>query len=1044
MSILPLLIAFASPGGQLAPPKVHDMVGVRSLALSPNGDQIAFSYRGDIWVGSSKGGKATAVTNNVEMDDNPIWSPDGKWIAYATDRHGNWDIYAVPVDGGESVRLTWNSGTEIPSSWTPDGKELVYRASYDKGFTGIYRLDVKTLRMREVFVSQFPIDMPTVSADGQSIYYLYKSSFPYFRPRYEGSGAAQIWKMGMDGSERKKVVATGQQHLWPKAGEGDTVYAVTVSETTPSSRKLGEKPGVFVDNVNRTPNVYSVKNGRSSRVTNFIGGSGTRYLTTSANGKFAYEVDGQVFIGDEKSQLPVNFNGVMDSKVGTSERLILTNAAENATLSPDGKSVVFQVRRELWSVPVTKGKGPNGADATQLTDYAGSDEEPIYSTDGKFVFFTSDREDAKALYKMEIESKKVTLVHQTGTEIGSLTVTPDKKSVAFWVSGLQGGLFMTPMAGGAVTKVIDKPWRSHYAFSPDMKYVAYERPLVGSGFKYWEEGTNIWVREVSSGKEENVTRLNLPETGAAWSADGKYLYFISARDGGGLYAIPTQKEEASRNELELKFTKPTGEVKVDFDFSDVASRIRRLVPGPVNGGILSDPENGDVFFNRGGDIWKAGYDGDGARPIMSGGGISGSFDLANDKTRLFFIKSGQPGLVDIRKPNYPVSMVEFRADWHHDLVAERKAAFHEFWRAYNDSFYDDYMHRRDWRKIRDRYEPLLDSIANRREMSIVLNQMVGELESSHSEVSVAGGGERSETTAHLGFTIDYSYGGPGIKIKDVPKGTPGSFEKTKINAGEYVMAINGQDVTTDQNLWKLLNEQTGRDVTLLVNTRSTKADAREVKYRAMSSGAFRGVLYDNLIQWRREYVEAKSGGKLTYVHIAGMGGGNLETFNREMWEYVNGKQGVIIDVRENGGGNIADILVDALERKTHMRYQPRSGEAQDGPGQAWGNKPAVVMHAETSFSNAEMFPAAMKTLGLAELVGMPTPGYVIYTYGGVLVDGTPIRLPSTGVYRVDGTPTENMGQKPDYMVDIDPDQYFNGKDPQLDKAIEVLLKKTGK
>lgn len=1044
MSIIPLLIAFAAPAGQLAPPAVYGMIGVRSLALSPDGKQIAFSYRGDIWVASSQGGKAVAITNHVEMDDNPVWSPDGKWIAFGTDRHGNWDIYAVPVEGGESVRLTWNSGTEIPSSWTPDGKELVYRASYDKGFTGIYRLDVKTLRMREVFVSQFPIDSPVVSADGNTLMFLYKSSFPYFRPRYEGSGAGQIWQMEMDGTQRKKVSSTGQQHLWPKTGSGNSLYTVTVTETTPSSRKINEKPSVFVDNVNRTPNVYSVKNGKLSRVTQFIGGAGTRYLTTSTNGQMAFEVDGQVFVGDEKGQSPVNFHGVIDSKVGTAERLILTTGAEGASLSPDGKTVVFQVRRELWSVPVTRGKGPNGADATQLTNFAGSDEEPVYSPDGKFVFFTSDRDDAKALYKMDLATKAVSLVHQSGTDIEAVSLAPDKKHLVFWVSGLQGGLFTVPVAGGDVKRVIDKPWKMGYSFSPDMRYVAYEKPLTGSGFKYWEEGTNIWVKEIATGKEENVTRLNLPERGAAWSADGKYLYFISSRDGGGLYAIPTQKEDAAANELELKFTKPTDTVKVDFDFNDVASRIRRLVAGPVNGGILSDPENGDVFFNRGGDIWKVGYDGEGARPITGGGGIFGGFDLSGDKTRLFYIKGGQPGLVDIRKPNYPASTVEFRADWHHDLVAERKAAFHEFWRAYNLNFYDDYMHRRDWRKIRDRYEPLLDSVAHRREMSVLLNQMVGELESSHSEVSVAGGGERSENTAHLGFTIDYSYTGSGVKIKDVPKGTPGSFAKTKLNSGEYVVSINGTDVNTDQNLWKVLNEQTGRDLTLLVNSTPTKTGAREVKYRAMSSGAFRGVLYDNLIQWRREYVEAKSGGKLTYVHIAGMGGGNLETFNREMWEYVTGKEGVIIDVRENGGGNIADILVDALERQTHMRYQPRSGDAQDGPGQAWGGKPAVVMHAETSFSNAEMFPAAMKSLGLAELVGMPTPGYVIYTYGGVLVDGTPIRLPSTGVYRVDGTPTENMGQKPDYMVDIDPDQYFNGQDPQLDKAIEVALKKVKK
>ena len=363
------------------------------------------------------------------------------------------------------------------------------------------------------------------------------------------------------------------------------------------------------------------------------------------------------------------------------------------------------------------------------------------------------------------------------------------------------------------------------------------------------------------------------------------------------------------------------------------------------------------------------------------------------------------------------------------------------WRTYNLSFYDEYFHRRDWAGIRDRYEPLLDSVSHRREMAILLNMMIGELESSHSEVGPAPGGVSGQSTAHPGFTIDYSHKGPGIKIADVPKGSPGWFEKTKLNPGEYVMRVNGVDVKPDQAFWNLLNGENGRDLTLEVSGSPTTVGARDVTYRSMSGGAFRGLLQSNRVEWRRQYVEEKSGGKVTYVHIAGMGGGNLNTFNREMWEYVSGKEGVIIDVRENGGGNIADVLIDALERQMHMRYLPRDGDEEEGPGRAWGGKPTVVMHAETSFSNAEMFPAAMKALGLAELVGMPTTGYVIYTYGGRLVDGTSIRLPAVGVYRVNGTPLENLGEAPDHRVDITPEQYFNNNDPQLDKAIEVILRK---
>jgi C-terminal processing protease CtpA/Prc len=369
---------------------------------------------------------------------------------------------------------------------------------------------------------------------------------------------------------------------------------------------------------------------------------------------------------------------------------------------------------------------------------------------------------------------------------------------------------------------------------------------------------------------------------------------------------------------------------------------------------------------------------------------------------------------------------------------ERRAAFAQFWRGFNSGFYDPNMHGRDWMAIRKRYEPLLSSVGHPSEFAIVLNMMTGELESSHSEVSGQG------TPGGPNVAIDWSYNGPGLKVQEVPYDAPGSFDKTKISAGEIVLQINGVDVGPNMALYRdVLSGQNGRDMTFLVSPDGTRTAAREVKYRAMSSGAFRSVYYDNLIRARRQYVEEKSGGKLTYVHISGMGGGNLAAFNREFWEFVLGKEGVVIDVRDNGGGNIADSLVDMIERKPHAYYQSRDGVAATAPGRDVTLE-IIVMHNETSYSNAEMFPAAMKSRGLATLVGVPTPGYVIWTSGFRLVDGTSARMPNSASYRLDGTPMENMGQAPDVLVDLTREEFLAGKDPQLDKAIEVLMEKLGR
>jgi len=1047
MTFLPIILAAGLPALQITPSAPHRFVGARSLAISPDGENVAFTYRGDIWLADSDGGKAVPLTDNVEMDDNAVWSPDGKWIAFATDRNGNWDIYAVPLEGGQTVQLTFGSFSEIPVSWS--GNLITMSASIDKGAGGIYTLDVNNLRMNELWITNFRLDAPNMSADGKNVVFGHKLMMSIHRPRYEGSGASQLWTIGADGKNRKLLRATRFQHLWPQFGpDGKTIYTVTVTEKTPSSRNIDEKPVVFTDNLNRTPNIYRVDaNGKASRVSTVIGGDGTRFLTVaSKSGHMMYEHDGEIFkidpiVGNAGASVKsVTFTGIVDDKGRNVTRNVITTGANEATISPDGKSVVFGVNRELFSVPATKGKGPNGADAKQLTSFAGSDTQANYSPDGKSVFFTSDRDGALSLYKLNVEDGTIAIAHKTTTDIQSINVTPDKKSLAYWVNGRQGGLFTYNIATGATTRVIDKPVLLGYSFSPDMRYIAYVKSLINSGFKYWENKSNVWVREIATGKEVNVSKLNSNDNSPGWSADGKYLYFHSDRGPTGIFMCPAQAEDTPSNIIELKYTKPEGEVKVDFDFNRPEDRIRLFNGGAQPGQLYSDKEKGDLYFVKNNNITRVGYDGEKETPVSRTG--ANSFEVLGDTNSIFYLTGGVPTVQNIRQPNMPTAPVEYRAVWIRNTVEERKAAFHEFWRTYNQNFYDEYFHRRDWAKIRDRYAPLLDSVAHRREMATVLNFMVGELESSHSEVGAAAGGQSSDATAHPGFSIDYSYTGPGIRVKDVPARAPGSFAKTKINAGDYVMKVNGQAVRADQNFFKLMTAEAGRDVTFTVNSRPSTDGAREVTYRAISPGAYGQILYNNRIDWRREYVEKLSGGKATYVHIAGMGGGNLNTFNAEMWEYVQGKEAVIIDVRENGGGNIADILIDALERRMHLRYQPRDQDEMPGPGQLWG-KPTVVMHAETSFSNAEMFPAAMKTLGLATLVGMQTPGYVIYTYGGVLVDGTVIRLPQTGSYRVDGTPLENIGEKPDIEVDIDPDQYFRNEDPQLKRAVEELMKQLG-
>lgn len=1007
------------------------IVGARWLALSPDGSKIAFSYQGDIWVAPSAGGKAIPLTDNVEMDDRPVWSPDGTKIAFASDRYGNNDVFVVDSDGGRPKRITYFTGPDIPASWTPDGKSVVLMRRFDDAYRGIYSVNVESGAIQEYFLDQMPITDPQAMADGSILYGRF--GFPWQRARYQGSAAEQLWIFDKKTNSRREVRSNGYQHLWPQTSASG-IYAVTMTEPVASSSPLGKNIGKVTFTVGGTPNVYKIEsNGSAKRLTNFAG-DGTRFLTAARDGNtLAFERNGDVYVmkpGGEPHKIDLSAN--IDDKITTEEHLVLTEGAEAGTLSPDGGTVVFSAMNELWSVPTKKGEGPNKDDATQLTNWAGVDNMPLFTPDGKAVFFISDRDGSERLYRMDLTTKEISVVSTEDANVDNLQISPDKKFLVYQQYGAKGGIYKAPVAGGAPTLMLSRPGRSdlEYSLSPDGRYVALVENLPGSGLYYWDAGNNVFVVDTNDGKKYNVTQTNQSHSSPSWTPDGKYLYF---RRGPNLFALPLKPEELRSNEITMKFEKPKDAVKVEIDFDDIETRARQIATG-IGSGIRFDKEDGTFYYTTGDGIFKADYNGENPRRVTGPGG----FELSDDGKTLFSIQGGKIFTANLKAPGFPTTNIAFRGEYTRDLTKTREAAFHQFWRGFNNGFYDPNFHGRDWVELGKKYERLLPSVGHRNEMATLLFMLVGELESSHSEVSPGPGGNKSQTSGHLGFSWDFSYTGAGIKIKDVPKRSPGSYAKTKLSPGEVVTKINGKDVSMNEALFRdILNDQVGRELTLTVL--GTDGKTREVKYRAISQGEYSGLVTQARLESNRKYVESKSNNEVTYVHIAGMDGASLQRFQQQIWQYSPGKKGVIIDVRGNGGGNTADQIIDILERRQNMNYVPRDEAPFKGPGTVL-DVPIVVMMDESSFSNAEMFPEAMRARKLAKLVGKRTSGYVIYTGGFRLVDGTNARMPGTGVWRVDGSSMEDNGVKPDYEVGISPEQFLSGQDPQLDKAIQVLTK----
>jgi tricorn protease len=1044
-SLLAALLVAGPVAAQLVPEAQTPIQGARQPALSPDGRTLVFVYRGDLWVAPSAGGRATPLTSHVDADAHPMFSPDGRWVAFASRRNGNLDIFAVPAEGGAARQLTWHGGSDIPLGWTPDGRQIFFSGKRDAGHQQLFALDTTNLRTELLAEDYAPMGSASASPDGRQVAYG-RYGFHWTRPRYQGSAAQQIWLLERATGRRRALTTNEFQHLWTRfLPDGKHLVTVTVAEGTPSSSPLRETVEPFLDSAARTPNLWRLPadgKGAPKALTTFIGGAVRSPSVAARSGDIAFEYGPDLWLlrGNRKPE-PIRLLVASDEKQTTRRRERLTTGVTEAELSPDGKTFAFGLRGEIWTIPTQKPRGVAGRGsefARRLTDWEGDDSDFFWSPDNSRLYFTSDREFTTRLYEMELSTLKTRLLWNRDENITRINVSPDGRQLAFWVAGPEGGLYVLPVDGsGEPRRVIHLPgshWRGgggDYAWSPDLKWIAYSARSESRAY-------NIFViRADGTGQPINVTRLYASHSNPAWSPDGRYLYFQSDREGSGLYVLPLQPEAVRASDTDLKFERPGTNLVVQIDFTDISRRIRRLSSQTPQGDLTVTPDGTLVFLSEG-DVWTVSYDGKETKRATTGGGKQ-ALRVSRDGKRISFLQGGD---MFVGALGAPAEKIAFVAEWERDVRAERKAAFTQFWNAYHRAFYDPNFHGRDWAAIRDRYAPLLDSVETSDEFASLLHMMIGELEASHSEVSPAPGPGGGPVTPHLGLTFDYRHPGPGLRVKTVPPGAPGSYKKTEIRPGEYILGINGRDVALDERLYQAINDKQDREFEFLVSTNTDRRGARTVRYKVLATDEWDDLLYRNRSDRLRNYVEERSGGRIGYVHIAAMGAGNQIKFEREAYEYMAGKEALIIDVRFNRGGNIADTLIDWIERKPHGWNRPRDAAPETVPYRAWEKKCVVLMN-EHSYSNGEIFPNAMRARGLATLIGMPTPGYVIWTMELRLVDGTGARMPMSGAYRLDGTNLENNGEQPDLRVPLSPEDWLSDRDPQLDRAIEQVIGRPG-
>jgi tricorn protease len=1003
--------------------------------ISPDGKLVCFSYLGDVWVVETIGGVARPVTMHEAHDTYPAFSPDGKWIAFSSNRHGSYDVFVVPTVGGHPRRLTYDSAADIVCGWSPDGKEVLFASMRSPEFPPnyeLYTVPAEGGRVRRITLDQGKEGV--LSLQGDRLAYV-RGQGLWYRKGYRGSSNDDIWICNTDGSNNHQVTTFDGQDTSPMwAPDGQYLYYVSELFGTPANI-------VRQDLTGKQP----------PRQVTFHKDDGVCRARISANGEWiVYECGADLYVvsphqGQTPRRLAIEVHA--DDKVNPESLKTFTDGATEFAPTRDEKHIAFVVHGDLFMMPLS-GPGSSGK-AVRLTDNPAYDHGLAWAPDGSKIVFVSDRGGQEDLYALESSESdhpkvvdahkfKVTQLTDTADPESGVSFSPDGKRVAF----LRGGKLWTMNPdGGDAKAVVDEVHVIDYEWSPDSKWLCYGR-------RDGSFASELYIIPAGGATADqparNVTRYATFNAGITWSHNGKAIAFLSERhQQQGMYVLPL-------------VTSGT-----DIDWDDIHLRAKQVAPLSAAEGAIS-PDGTKVAFASSGmggnDLWVASTTGSQITRVTHGGMEPSQIQWSRRFTNTVYFKDGKGELhmaniggLDLAgllsgKPGSSadqVSAIPFKVKVTVRRDEEFMEMFEQSWRALNEGFYDRNFHGVKWSDVRAKYRPLVKHCALKEDLYALISLMMGELNASHLGIS-GPGPVPEEATADLGLLFDESYRGPGLKVAEVLHHGPADKHGPNLKAGAIVMALDGTELDEHANLSKLLNGRAGDTLTLDVvppgaDLKDPKARKR-VDVEAADRKHVHQLMYDRWVAHNAQRVAELSKGKLGYIHIQSMDADGLDRFVRALYSDNFEKEAIVLDVRCNGGGFTHDQVLNYLGAKEHTVFRQRDG----GEGlvlrsydRKW-SRPLVLLINNRSYSDAEIFPSAFRTLGLGKLVGVATGGHVIGTSSVELIDGSSFRIPRIGVYAPGNVDMESKGVAPDVLVEQNPDDVAKGQDPQLDKAVEVL------
>ncbi|MFN7993091.1 MAG: PDZ domain-containing protein [Bryobacteraceae bacterium] len=1041
-------------------------------------DKIAFCYAGDIWTVSRDGGDAQRLTAGIGRKCDPFFSPDGRWIAYTGDYYGNPDVFVIPAGGGEPRRLTHHPGPDAAAGWTPDSKSVLF-VSMRNSNTDPPKLF--TVPLEGGFPAEVPLPMGSSGSfapDGSRIAYTPKFQWQAAWKRYRGGQTMAIWIARLSDSHVEKIPRNNSNDFNP-VWVGRKVY--------------------FLSDRNGPVSLFAYDTEKHD-VAEVVNNAGLDFKSADAGaGALAYEQFGSLHLLDLASgksktidvRLPGEFSEVLPHYEKLEARRIL-----NAGISPSGARAVFEIHGEVVTVPAEKG------DIRNLTNSpAVADRDPAWSPDGKRIAWFSDESGDYALHIRDQNGlgdvTKISLGNPP-SYFYSPVWSPDSKKIAYTDKRLN--LWYVEVAGGKPVKVdtdyYDSPFHTlNPVWTPDSKWLAYTRQLRSHLHA-------VFIYGLDAAKSSQVTDGFSDAQYIDFDKGGKYLYLTASTDVGlsaswldmssldhpitrSAYVMVLSKDDPSplapesdeeksedakkdaakdkdadkKAKPEEAKDKPKEPPAVRIDFEGIGQRILAL-PVPARNYVgLSAGKEGEVFLQEA----PAFYSGEGPVPVTVQkfdlkkrktdkvvDNVNGFIISANGEKALYrqgdqwkIIPTGEPPKPDAG----PLKLADMEV--YVNPRDEWKQMYHEVWRIERDFLYDPRAHGLDLAAAEKFYAPFLENVSSREDLNYLFTEMLGNLTLGHVFL---GGGDRPEPPKiKVGLLgADYSVENGRYRFKKIYDGenwnphlrAPLTQPGVNVKPGEYLIAVNGRDVRGSDEVYSFFEETAGKQVVIKTGIDPSGAGAREVIVVPVEDEF--GLRHLDWVESNRRKVDQMTGGRVAYVHLPDTANGGYSNFNRYFFAQV-GKDAAVLDERFNHGGDLADYIIDHLRRPLMSLVTAREGHDFASPGGAiYG--PKVMIVNEFAGSGGDAMPWYFRKASIGPLVGNRTWGGLVGIYDyPQLIDGGGVTAPRVAIYGLEGEwEVENRGIAPDVEVDLDPALVRQGHDPQLEKAVEVVLEELKK